>query len=81
MFRESACNSSAPEFLPGDELSLDLSKDQAECFPGFIGSRPNSFFDLERECHQAREHNWGQIYLLLSRPEYARFQTCPDNHA
>ena len=54
MFRESACNSSAPEFLPGDELSLDLSKDQAECFPGFIGSRPNSFFDLDRECHQAQ---------------------------
>jgi len=58
MFRESSCNSSAPEFLPGDELSLDLSKDQAECFPGFIGSRPNSFFDLDRECHQAQ---WTQL--------------------
>ena len=37
------------KFLLGDDLFLDPSKDQAEFFPGFIGSYPNYFFDIQKE--------------------------------
>jgi len=34
------------QFLVGEDLRLDSSKDRADFFPGFIGSYPNYFFDV-----------------------------------
>jgi hypothetical protein len=37
------------KFMLGDDLFENPAKDQAEFFPGFIGSYPNYFFDIKQE--------------------------------
>ena len=37
------------KFIVPEDLFLDSSKDEADFFPGFIGSYPNYFFDVKKE--------------------------------